>query len=295
MPTLRALECLLAVVDAASVTGAARALHASQPAVSHQLAALESEVGVPLLERLPRGVRPTAAGRRLVERARVAVTAADEAVLAARDERLSDLRVGCAESFTASLLAPALADWWAHWPPGDAAAPGFALTEGSSADDLAAAVRRGDLDVAVCPRPSTWPGVADVVGHEELVVVCWPGHRFAGQGSVDPADLDGEDAVGLVAGSAFDAWVSGRLAEAGARARVRLRTRQIGALAPLALAGLGVAVVPTTAIPADFTGPVRPFSRPLQRDVVALRRTTGDPLAERFVEVLVARGVPRRP
>jgi DNA-binding transcriptional ArsR family regulator len=63
MTTLRALECLVAVVDEGSVTAAAAALHMSQPALSHQIAALERELGTPVVERLGRGVRVTAAGR----------------------------------------------------------------------------------------------------------------------------------------------------------------------------------------------------------------------------------------
>ncbi|WP_290053544.1 helix-turn-helix domain-containing protein, partial [Amycolatopsis solani] len=70
MPTLRALECLGAVLDAGSITEAAARLHLSQPALSHQIGALERELGAPVLERLPRGVRPTAAGRAILADAR---------------------------------------------------------------------------------------------------------------------------------------------------------------------------------------------------------------------------------
>lgn len=77
MTTLRTLECLVALVDTGSVTGAAAALHMSQPALSHQIAALERELGTPVVERLPRGVRVTAAGRAVAEDARVALEAAD--------------------------------------------------------------------------------------------------------------------------------------------------------------------------------------------------------------------------
>ena len=62
MVSLRALECLVAIVDHGSLTRAAARLRISQPALSHQIAALERELGTPVMERLPRGVRPTAAG-----------------------------------------------------------------------------------------------------------------------------------------------------------------------------------------------------------------------------------------
>ena len=62
MISLRALECLVAIVDQGSLTKAAAILHMSQPALSHQIAVIERELGTPVIERLPRGVRPTAAG-----------------------------------------------------------------------------------------------------------------------------------------------------------------------------------------------------------------------------------------
>ncbi|MBS42411.1 MAG: hypothetical protein CMH83_04440 [Nocardioides sp.] len=76
------------------------------------------------------------------------------------------------------------------------------------------------------------------------------------------------------------------------RPTVRLRTRQINALAPLAASGLGVAVVPRSAVPPAFTGAVRGCDPPLGREVVALRRSDADPVAGRFVELLCRLGVP---
>ncbi|HTU04734.1 MAG TPA: LysR family transcriptional regulator, partial [Trebonia sp.] len=60
MASLRSLESLLVVADLRSVTRAARHLHLSQPAISHQLAGLEREAGTALLTRDRRGVRLTA-------------------------------------------------------------------------------------------------------------------------------------------------------------------------------------------------------------------------------------------
>jgi len=62
MISMRALECLVAIVEQGSLTQAAAVLHISQPALSHQIAAIERELGTPVIERLPRGIRPTAAG-----------------------------------------------------------------------------------------------------------------------------------------------------------------------------------------------------------------------------------------
>src|SRR5262249_34347875 len=102
--TLRTLECLVALVDHGSVTAAAAALHMSQPALSHQIAALEKELGAPVAERLWRGVRVTAAGRASAEEARLALRAAEEAIKVGRRAgagAAGRLRIACAETITA--------------------------------------------------------------------------------------------------------------------------------------------------------------------------------------------------
>ncbi|MEK6346768.1 MAG: LysR family transcriptional regulator [Burkholderia sp.] len=81
---LEQLRTLVAAVDAGSLAGAAPTLHRSQSAVSEQLRKLEEFAGVALLQRGKKGVRPTAAGERLVMHARE--------MLAASDRALDDMR-----------------------------------------------------------------------------------------------------------------------------------------------------------------------------------------------------------
>lgn len=174
MPTLRALECLVAVFDHGSVTGAAAALHLSQPALSqpalsHQLAQLEREVGTPLLERLPRGVRPTVAGRAVHADAVAALEAAGRVLTTGRTVAAGGagvLRVACAETMTAGLLAPVL-----RAAAGATARTRVELTELTSADEIAARVADGAADVGVCPRPGRDGVDAEVLGREPLVAV----------------------------------------------------------------------------------------------------------------------------
>jgi LysR family nitrogen assimilation transcriptional regulator len=64
---LRALRYFSAVVEAGSLSAAAAQLRLSQPSLSVAISRLESEVGVPLLTRSPRGVAPTSAGRYLLD------------------------------------------------------------------------------------------------------------------------------------------------------------------------------------------------------------------------------------
>jgi DNA-binding transcriptional LysR family regulator len=81
---LRHLRCLMAIVDAGGFTDAAHELGVSQPAVSRTLAALEGAVGVRLLRRTSRQVVLTAAGERVLARARHVAAEIDDMVEEAR-------------------------------------------------------------------------------------------------------------------------------------------------------------------------------------------------------------------
>src|SRR3954463_845039 len=82
--TLRQLEYLVAVIDEGSFGRAARAPSGSPPTLSSQVRALEDEIGGSLLERLPRGVRPTPTGEAMLPAARAALAAAARARRSAR-------------------------------------------------------------------------------------------------------------------------------------------------------------------------------------------------------------------
>ena len=77
MNNLKALRYFVAVVDAGSFTAAANAIAIAQPALTRQIRELEEDFGTQLLQRLPRGVRMTAAGVTLYESAQRILTEAD--------------------------------------------------------------------------------------------------------------------------------------------------------------------------------------------------------------------------
>jgi len=76
---LRHLRYLVVVVEEGQITRAAQRLHLAQPALSQSIAKLESQLGVRLLERRPRGIEPTPAGAAFYAKARLALTAVEEA------------------------------------------------------------------------------------------------------------------------------------------------------------------------------------------------------------------------
>src|SRR6202795_1990123 len=95
---LRHLRYFVAVAEMENVSRAAtQRLHVAQPSLSRQIRDLEEEVGVPLLERTPKGIRLTDAGRAFLDEARAILKHTDEAVLKTRaigGKRETELHVG---------------------------------------------------------------------------------------------------------------------------------------------------------------------------------------------------------
>ncbi|MEV6432327.1 LysR family transcriptional regulator [Nocardia sp. NPDC051463] len=288
MPTLRGLECFVAVLDFGSVTEAAARLHMSQPALSHQIAALEREIGTPVVERLPRGVRPTAAGRAIVMDARAALAAAERVVTTGRAVARGaegQLRIACAESMTAGLLAPVLRAWHRRHP-----GVHLALTELASADALAELVAAGKVDIAIGPRPSRWDRPIDVIGEEEIVAAMPCDNAPATPMTF--TDLAAEPMVHYHPDNGLGSWIDEAAARNGVTLTAATRTKQATTAAQLAAAGLGVALVPTTALTATFAGAVRSIVPPLTRSVVCLTITPHDPLVQRLRTDIRHRGIP---
>ena len=105
---LRDLHVLQAVAQAGSMTKAANQLAVSVQVVSKAIADLERTVGVPLLDRVPQGVEPTAYGRALMHRSAIAFEELRQGI---KDiEHLSDptageVRIGSTEALAASFVS----------------------------------------------------------------------------------------------------------------------------------------------------------------------------------------------
>jgi DNA-binding transcriptional LysR family regulator len=303
MVSLRTLECLVAIVEQGSLTKAAAALHMTQPALSHQIAAVERELGTPVVERLPRGIRPTAAGLAAVAEARIALAAADRAVIAGRRVAAGAggrIRIACAETMTAWVLVPVLRSWRRRLPDVE-----LDLKEYTSADRMLEELRGGGTDVTVGPRPtaatvsaasvtaSAADGHIEVLGREEVVVVASPEHRFAGMDAVPLAELSTEPLVHYNRGNGFGVWLDQLAAQHGVvLPQPTLRTGSPRTAAQLAAAGMGVAVVPFSALTPRPGGTIRSIDPLELRDVIVTVAAPHDDLLRRFVADLKRRGLP---
>ena len=146
MHDLRLLSVLREVALRGSFSAAAEALDYTQPAVSQQIARLEKQVGVKLIEREPRGIRLTAGGEVLVRHTEtiLAQLAAAEAELGeVAEQARGRLRMGAFATASGTLVPRAVAAFRKLRP-----AIEVELTLLDPPDSIPA-VRRGDLEVAI--------------------------------------------------------------------------------------------------------------------------------------------------
>jgi DNA-binding transcriptional LysR family regulator len=242
-------------------------------------------------ERLPRGIRPTAAGLAVTAEARIALAAADRAVLAGRSVAAGTsgrIRIACAETMTAWMLAPVLREWRQQFPGVE-----LDLTEYTSADQMLAVLMDGETDVIVGPRPTRTEEHVEVLGREEVVVVMSPEHRFARMAAVPLTELAGEPLVHYGQGNGFGVWLDQFAAECGTvLPKPVLRTCSPRTAAQLAATGMGVAVVPSSALTVLPDATKRPFDPAQTRDIVVIVASPRDALLRRFVSSLKQRGLP---
>ena len=245
---LRHLRYFVAVAREGHVTRAAERLGIAQPPLSQQIRALEDEVGARLLQRHPRGVALTAAGRAFLADAEAVLAGAAQA--AARARRTARGEVGrIAVGFTTSapfhpLVARAIRSFRADRPD-----VSFVLEETGSAE-LLAGLRAERLDVAFVRS-----GLAEAAGlaihpllQEDMVVALPARHRLARRPRLTLRDLAPEtfilyrrpDGRGL-----YDVIVSA-CAAAGFAPQVGQEAPRIVSTLNLVTAGRGITLVPAS-------------------------------------------------
>lgn len=169
---LRQLRYFAAAVEHRSVTRAAEHLHIAQPALGQHIRALETELGVALLERHSRGVAPTGAGERLYARSCEVFELLEQArreAIALGQGAQRTITLGLTPSLTL-LIGTDLQLRFGEMAPGDQ----LRLWEDPSFK-LAAAVGAGALDVALAYDIDPRPGLAlTPVMEEEMLFVCRP-------------------------------------------------------------------------------------------------------------------------
>ncbi|MEV6653493.1 LysR family transcriptional regulator [Streptomyces sp. NPDC051219] len=245
MLDVRRMQVLRAVVTSGSVTAAARNLGYTPSAVSQQVAALEKQAGVALLERVGRGVQPTAAGRLLTEHAAAIgkqVAEAETALADLRAGRTGHLSIRYFATAGAALVAPALARLRRDHP---GVRVDLKLID---PEDPLPEVKQGRADLAIVVRPGG--------GHSEGIrlvhllddpyrAVLPRGHRLAVKRVLDLADLADEPWVGneWPAGPCLEV-VLDACAAAGFSPNFVVESEDYATAQGFVAAGLGISLMP---------------------------------------------------
>ncbi len=274
---LRQLEAFVTVARRASFTRAAEELHLTQPAVTRQIAALESELGALLFDRLGKSIQLTGAGETLLGYAEHILRLTDEAQDALEElaaGRVGRIAIGAASTL-ATYVLPSLLTQFRQEHPG---------IELSLRTGLSVRVRElvlsGVVDIGLVTtegEPTQQEGVliSDSLGVYETVLAVPPGHKLATQATATVTELSGEPLLAMTTGTNLRTYAEHILADAGVAASVTMELDSVEAIKRMVEAGLGVSLLPRVAIASEVAA----------GRLVALT-LTGIPLPERHIVVL---------
>jgi DNA-binding transcriptional LysR family regulator len=252
----RMLKYFLATVRAGSVRAAAETLNVAASAVSRQIIEMETEIGQPLLERGPRGVVPTEAGRAVAEHAQ---RQADEMlVLQDRLRRLQGVQEGnvsifCGGGFLVDLVDQGLAVFAADYP-----GVTFKVTL-STTDGILAAVAQGEADIGMAYNPPAHPDVRSIVSARQPLLAVLPlAHKMRPTGPVLLRNFATEPAVLLPPDHGVRQLLGRVEAEGDFRLITRLESGSFELHRRFILAGLGVGFMPRFVVAGELkAGTVR--------------------------------------
>jgi DNA-binding transcriptional LysR family regulator len=276
---LRDLEYFLAVVEAKSVTLAARRVHAAQPTLSHALARLEEELGERLLVRKARApLSLTEAGEVVAARAREALSA----ITALRDDLSAlcgvvggSLRIAAIQSLSATLLPGALSRLSQEYPE---IRPSVLTL---AAESIARAVASGRADVGLlagAPRASLRGLAVQVLFEEPLVALVRRTDPLAQAKTLRMKQLAERELLLVPDGTYLSDIIHEACERAGFVPQVRLTLASAEALRETVRAGLGMTILP------------QGYASPTDRELIAVPLVHPTPRRE----VLLATRGPRQ-
>jgi len=240
------LRLFIAVCEEGNIARAAEREAIVASAVSKRIAAVEAQVGAPLLVRGRRGIRPTAAGQALLRQAREVLSA-----MARMHAELSEfasgvhgsVRVVAAPSVLAEALAGDIGSFLAAHP-----AVRVALDERVS-PEIVRAVREGTAELGVLWDASDLADLqATPYRHDRLCVAMPAGHPLAHRRRLSFADAIDHVSVCIAPGGMMDTLLRREAARCGKTPAYRVQVAGMDAAARIVAAGLGPAVLPREAV-----------------------------------------------
>jgi LysR family transcriptional regulator, low CO2-responsive transcriptional regulator len=287
--TMTQLRSFLAVVRTGSVSAAASELVVTQPSVSAAVSSLSRELGVNLLERDGRGVRPSAAGVEFAAYAADVIGLLDEGRRAARAAEATSglgLRIAAVTTAAESFVPPLMQAFATQHPE-----IGLALEVGNR-DRVLAIVLGHEADVAITGRPPRDPRIeAHAIQSNELVLVTSADDPLAGAELVALESLEERRWLLREPGSGTRLVNEEFIAGSGIAVET-LTLGSNGAIRQAARAGLGVSFVSRDAVAdeleAGLLGVIPLRSGPPARQWYAMHSAVGPtrPVVAEFMRFL---------
>ncbi|QJP13921.1 LysR family transcriptional regulator [Starkeya sp. ORNL1] len=246
--TLKQLRAFAAVIHAGTVTGAAKILNVTAPAVTMQVQLLEDQMELPLLDRAGDRFQPSDAGREVLAAvARIERALADCGAALDAMKGLNAGRVSVGIVSTAKYFAPGALGAFARSHPGIE----VALVVGNR-EDIIAALRGDAIDVAIMGRPPLDIEVEQSpIGDHPHIIVAPAGHPLAGR-RVSPADLAGYTFLVREPGSGTRTLMERFFQEAGVAARIGMEIGSNETIKQAVMAGLGLSFISAHTVAAEI-------------------------------------------
>lgn len=241
---LKDLSLFRHVVDAGSITAGAERAHLALAAASARIRGMEADLGAALLQRSRSGVTPTAAGRMLLQHARIMLTQAErlrEDLGAFAGGSAGEIRLLSNTNAILEFLPDALGVFLAAHPRISV------VLEERLSDEIVGLVADGAADIGIVAGTvqtgalETFPFRSD-----RFVVVTGLSHPLARRGSVFFEEVLEHDLVGLDRASALQRFLAGKAAALGRMIRLRVQLRSFDGVCRLVEAGVGLGIVPET-------------------------------------------------
>ncbi|WP_308367654.1 MULTISPECIES: hydrogen peroxide-inducible genes activator [unclassified Microbulbifer] len=252
-PTIKQLEYFAAIAGRSSYRRAAEELGVSQPALTTQIAALESALGLSLFERSRAGTLLTPEGRELLDQARQILLAMREfkenAQMLAQGYQTT-YKLGVTPTVGPYLLPNVLPELHARYH-----ALKLYVRE-AAPRHLQRGLVEGAYDLAIIPLPVTAEELAvEPLFTEPLKFVVPADHRLAGKAQVAPSQLRGEKVLTLEEQHHFHHQVQEICEDLGAQLQRDYEGTSLDTLRQMVVMGLGVAFLPGLYVHSEMHNP----------------------------------------
>jgi DNA-binding transcriptional LysR family regulator len=293
---LQQLQAFVAVADQGSFRAAAERIHLSAPALSRRIERLEELLGARLFQRSTRAVRLTRVGQAFLERARAALDDLESAVLGINEisaRHAGRVAIACLPTAAATLMPRAIQSFSKAMPHVRIRV----IDEGMN--EVAASVESGEADLALgFAAPSDQGLKFDPLWRDPYVLAMRRDHPLARKRGIKLADAAGQPWLSVARTSRNRQVLDDYFTASGRSPQAWLEVSHVATLLAMVEAGLGVGIVPSSAIPPRHAAlaAVNLADVKLHRHIGLLtlegRRLT--PVAQRFHDhlkrVLVAHG-----